>query len=542
MSPAWFTTPIAVIALAGLSLVGASPSVLVECSDEQLVQHTILLTYGPALGAGPLVLPNCTPSSSYLSAAAVQPFVPALQAVGVVVPSQFKQHLSQGRQEVAQPIHFAHLRVVESNNEWCPAPCNSPSWERAAPKSDQGSPYLLLEVAIWRQTRLVTLYHFDGDWEERLRSSFHEMCPDGGWGGCPAYATFREENALLTVGPWPEKADQDKKALSSFLRDAFVQIFAKFHDVAGSAAYTGLTYAGHGSAADGSLFDGSIDSADTVSLLSKVVKSNGKFSLLNFGGNCAEGRWNMLATLHPFADWIVASDLNVGGVGTSKLGQEAQMSIVKAQQKLNDVVVLKRVMVDKATVHDAIAKVIDARLELWEGPMSEPIKMQHVRQSIAAFDTTKVAPFQAALRNAYLSLPEDQRKPFRKHVWKAECDVLRSAEFLDTFMQNATTAFLSRRTSGKIWKSLLRGRDSGKLVTLFRGLRPMFASTQGVFDWQIVTYGLGFNFFRGKSPPCDLLSALGNDVPPPLGGWDGSEEPRKSVQESYDEIKHLRSR
>jgi len=292
-----------------------------------------------------------------------------------------------------------------------------------------------------------------------------------------------------------------------YIRDAFAKVLAKVHEVAGKDnARIGLTYSGHGGEADGSLFAGAVDSPDSMSLLEESVKTGGKFSMFNFGTNCQEGRWNMMAAMHPFADWILASDLNVGGLEGGGEDPVEDMKHIKAKEKLSDVAVLKRCMEARQTPKEAVAEIVKARGKLWLGAMKDAITKQKLRQSLAAFVSPKFPAFAEAMKSAYQNIPSGQQEEAMTKAENNGCDVLVVAKFLDYAASGLDLNLLQRGASRK---------GAGPLETQFRELRPEYVSTRSLFTWEPVTHGFGFNFRgawnRGGKivPRCDLESALG---------------------------------
>lgn len=468
------------------------------CSDAELAHYAVRRAVGPA------VEPSCRPLPGQgLWPQVLLQFssVPAASKDPAVMRSNVRQH-SAG-------TYFAHLYVVQSNEGWCAHPCNAPSWELAAPKPEAGSPYLLFEAAIWRQTRTVKLYRFDAEWEKRARMSIVEFCNKKSW-GCEAYEKFRESRSILSVGPWPEGADTDDPVkFSEFLRGAFNQIFAKVNSVAGPHAYKGLTYSGHGGLADGSLFEGALLPEDAAAVLQGATSesSGGKLALLNFGTNCEEGHWNMLEALHPFADWILASDLNVGGLNAPN--STDQNSLVAAMLHLQDVAVLKRAMENRTAPSDVVGQVVDARLQLWQGEERKPIIQQHLRQSLSGFKSSSFPDFKNKSSAALRMLPAEVSLTFGNYVQNASCDVLAALRLLD-----ATGSAIGNPSNFSV-QSLVRGdrmkhhtSGPGPLELSFQALRPFYASTKPLFEWDKETNGLGFNrdFRTGR---CDFMKALG---------------------------------
>jgi len=383
--------------------------------------------------------------------------------------------------------HLLHIYVVQSNSDWCPSPCQGPTWELAAPKATEGSGYHLVEAAIWRQERRVAFYHFDQEWYETARRSNSKLCDGGGW-ACEAYQKWREDRRLAEFGPWSDEVDGSPEKLSTFLREAFQEILHLANQRAPDAKYVTLTYSGHGARADGALFQGAVSVSDTSTLLqnftqvlsTKTSAESPRISLLNFGGNCAEARWNMLHELHAFADWIVASDLDVGGFQmTPEESKTADMSLIK---KLGDLKTIKNGAEAGESINQIAASIVRAKGELWEKVYQPTISRQKLPQSISAFKSFEsFPPLEAALRTSYSQTASADA--FDKGASDAMCDVF---------------SFLSMAE--------IHGAErSVELVNLFKALRPEYSSTQSmVSEWPSKSNGLGFNWRGWKEPPCDL--------------------------------------
>ncbi|CAK0830829.1 unnamed protein product, partial [Prorocentrum cordatum] len=197
------------------------------------------------------------------------------------------------------------------------------------------------------------------------------------------------------------------------------------------------------------------------------------------------GRWKMIDELHPFAEWITASDLKVGGLNLTGMSQEEMTSVTQAQGELDDLAVFKQACEARSPVEDMLHQMVEARESLWNGVLSGPITEQKLRQTIAVFATGEFEPFAHQLREAYHQLTSSQRSDFEQQVTAAECDVKVAARVLDG------------------------GGPAGSLEAAFLLLRPLFGSTKELFQWDVETNGLGFNFLGWKGDGgCDFAAAL----------------------------------
>merc|ERR1719428_1276680 len=123
-----------------------------------------------------------------------------------------------------------------------------------------------------------------------------------------------------------------------------------------------MTYNGHGARASGALFEGLIYKEDAQVLLKDATKHK-KAAFLNFGGNCAEGKWNMVQALHPFADYIVASDLlvtGVNGVPRTKIGP--YMALKTKNEELR---VIQPLMQSRTDIEKVLGTLLTKRQEIW---------------------------------------------------------------------------------------------------------------------------------------------------------------------------------
>lgn len=478
-----------------------SPGPAASCTDAEVARYAVALAVGPAPGAAALRPPRCVPSGAQtLQPLGLQSFsnlTKTPQFFGLPTHAS-NLSLHSANLSIQGETYFLHFFVAQSYERWCAAPCQSPTWELQAPKPEAGSPYALFEAGIWQQERRVALYQFNTEWERKAKNVYHEVC-HGQW-ECPAYHSFREEKCLLSIGPWPASADEDPRELSAFLLNAFKQFVDKIQERVTHAEHAGLTYTGHGAAADGSLFEGTLDREDAVSFLQYMIGAEGRerLSLLNFGGNCAEGRWNMVANLHPYAEWITGSDLLVGGVEYTD--EENNQELVNAMERLRDVALLKRSVEAQESMTELVETLKNGRQETWDTIWKGPIKRQKLQQTFAAYNGPNFEPLQSAFRTSYLKLSGEQRDAFQSNVEQVRCDVLDGLRFIDNAL-------------------------SEHLETSFLDFRPVFARTE-----YAVTNGLGFNYLGWKEPPCDIKTALGPDAPSPPDGWHGERyRDRKSV-------------
>merc|ERR1719253_791544 len=173
------------VAVSALSQRSAISITSRTCTDTELADYALLVAVGPAQP------PRCTPAAGQVLSAPDFDLASQLAVLQPVHGNVTKVDSKKQRvREEKDGTYFTHLHVVQSGSKWCPLPCDSPSWELNAPKPKKGSPYLLLEAAIWRQFRKVVLYQFDEEWEKLARNSYAGLCGGKAW-GCEAYEKHR---------------------------------------------------------------------------------------------------------------------------------------------------------------------------------------------------------------------------------------------------------------------------------------------------------------------------------------------------------------
>jgi len=259
--------------------------------------------------------------------------------------AESREPKTEARNRVRAPdggVHRAlvHFIVHQSTSDWCARPCNSPSWELAVPKlpklqvvprkrenATSSSKYRGFEVAIWQQLGRISAYEFDATFEKKAKNAYTEVCAGIGW-ACAAYGSFREQYAVpgcpsIAIARDFAEASGELATKLGRMFDCLREISALGEisaDTRGGSSDTrraavssaALTYLGHGSDADGSLFESALERKDGV----RFVRAQ-DFAVLNFGTNCEEGRWGMVAAFAPRGQgksrFILASDLEVGG-------------------------------------------------------------------------------------------------------------------------------------------------------------------------------------------------------------------------------------
>jgi hypothetical protein len=360
--------------------------------------------------------------------------------------------------------YFLHLSVYKLHANWCKPPCLSPSWEKGAAKPVKGDKnYALLEACIWDAENRVALYEFDADWAKTTSqvAFANGLCKGKGW-KCQAYYDHREK-AKIWEAKWDDSmSDREKsKWMASKWKEVF-QIVNKRN-----AQHWGLSYSGHGARASGAMFEGLIYKEDAVDLLKDATKTK-KASILNFGGNCAEGKWNMVQALHPFADYIFASNLlvyGVKGIPRDKVGPYIALS--KKEDELNNI----KVQMDKrAGILDAAKALLASRRKIWEF-VKETIGRTKLKQSKSLYKSSEFPALKAYLIKRWNVLSPLKRDEVIFQTEEAMCDT-------------------------QVFAKGLGGDEADKL---FKAFRIGYIDTSDFFKWDVPTRGLSFNFWASNS-------------------------------------------
>merc|ERR1719506_1331373 len=368
--------------------------------------------------------------------------------------------------------YAVHLSVFLVRESWCAPPCKEPTWEIGTPKPEPGGAYQLLEAAIWLDEGRVALYEFDPIWEDLTSRAYFDLCDETY--SCDAYFGHREAKRILQVN-WDPAARLDLPAFSATLTEAFEEVFARA--ASPNPENILFSYSGHGGFANGGLFEGFVSPADSARLFRGLGR---KVSLMNFGGNCVEGKFDLLAHMKDFADYIMASDLPVKGIANFGDDEEARKMYLEARAELDDTTRLEVLMMDRMPIRDAAVALLDGWIKIWNTAKAQ-IVAEKLEQTKAAFDLAEVPNFQTALTAAWDAADSQTRMDVMKASTKAECDV-------DVYA----------RTLGA--------------PEAFEKLRFKFVSTQDLFDWEVSRGGLGFNYADGFSGPCDFSAVQGGEV------------------------------
>merc|ERR1719171_555740 len=256
---------------------------------------------------------------------------------------------------------------------------------------------------------------------------------------------------------------------SDTLSKAFEGVFA--HAASLNPEHILFSYSGHGGFANGGLFEGFVSPADSARLFRGLGR---KVSLMNFGGNCVEGKFDLLAHMKDFADYIMASDLPVKGIANFGDDEEARKMYLETRAELDDTTRLEVLMKDRMPIREAAVALLDGWVEIWDSAKAA-IAAGEIEQTKSVFDLAKVQPFATALKSAWAAADSSTRTSAVKSSSEAKCDV-------DVYARTLGAA--------EAWEAL----------------RFKFVSTQDLFQWDVHHGGLGFNYVNGYGSPCDFTA------------------------------------
>jgi len=403
-------------------------------------------------------------------------------ATDVVTQPEIVQNVVDDSHESEAAPHLVHLSVVQSFEDWCKHPCMQSTWEIASPKpSKKNSSYKLYEAAIWRQEDppRLALYEFDDKFAKRASNSW-EIC-NGEW-ECMTYYILREHYNILDI-----KLEGDD--ISVDLKNGFKKVFDFIAERSNDEMIKMITYSGHGASGSGAWFEGALKTKHAQDLFLNT-KYLIQWDVINFGTNCEEGQWNMLEKMHPFAKYIVASDLNVGGWGDGgKLSDHDERMLVRAHTEWDQMVKIKEGAEQTESVEDILHSMLEGRKELWNH--LESTKENKHRQSISVYRTSEVLPFRNTMRTAYADFKKKHNttalNAFHGALEYERCDALAAVKALD---------------------------PDGVSETRFYALRKNYTSTATNFPWRHpCSHGLKFNWVEDfdDGPPCQV-GAFFNDA------------------------------
>lgn len=276
--------------------------------------------------------------------------------------------------------YFSVLRVATA---WIPF--DSLSWEQSA-RIKVTNDFQWFEATIYTSApSAVHLYKFDKTFDPM--KWFHLSSQD--------WVNYRESYRLMKVDI-PEGIGADEK--SHLLREAFLQFFATIVSDTPSQHY-GILYSGHGSG-NGGLFENQINPTDSQWLLENVTSLIGKkIDFLDLGGNCSEGKTNVVSNFYPYFDYILASDLLVGNYDFDN------WTIEKYNQTQPDYQ-YPIIMTPDKTIRDGLSQILDLFRLRWEYSRNNMIAGQ-VKQSVSLFKADAFEPLAYSVRQELTALPSD---------------------------------------------------------------------------------------------------------------------------------------
>jgi hypothetical protein len=257
------------------------------------------------------------------------------------------------------------IRTVTTSPSWGQE--SSPGWHHAAIIKDAPG-YSLYDLEIVRDSSNRTigtrLYKFDNTYPSQQ--------------GTRAYMASK---LLLEY-----KFDQVNT--SPQLRDALKNMMAKIFEREAATRIV-LAYSGHGGPT--SFFEGAMLTADAQNFLQNLKTLAGTRPLiLDFSTNCNTGYFDFVASYYKYADYLIASELLVGGYGVG--GSEITLYL-KYIHDFN----LHNYWAETNSTKTALLATLSGRRSFWHG-VEVPLKAANVQQSLAAYDLNAFYAFMKTLK------------------------------------------------------------------------------------------------------------------------------------------------
>jgi len=443
-------------------------SVVRACSDLEYLGYEEALATG-YLGYAIPEPPLCSPPQP--QAALGQVVAAAGGASSEHAVHRRASTMVKSRKRKGSPLYAVMVNSYKVEKSWCAHPCKKFTWEKDALKANHDDPnYQVIDAVLWMDEKRVALYHFDKEIE--TISTYWTIC-DGSW-ECPEVVDYRE-SFLLYEAKWDSHLDHDPEGFSTWLSNELVTILSETTKF--ETEHIGFAYYGHGSRADGALFEGLIQKEDSKEALQTFTDLSGKsLDLLNFGGNCIEGKWNMADSLHPYTRFILASDLLVGG--WTPPTSSSYMN-VKNRYKLQNY--LSELAGNRPVFVDMLKELLQGVKRIWEAAENE-MREQKAKQSLSLYDTAAFPTLQTAIKEDWHGDKVESATQAAESHW---CDV---SYFCDAL---GRTDELNQFQIG-------------------------YVDTRFIFDWASgegselryhTSKGFGFNFLGWKEPPCDIHAA-----------------------------------
>lgn len=349
--------------------------------------------------------------------------------------------------------HCAVLRLVIA--DWVPDQYSTESWERAVTIKATDD-FQWYEATLWTgEHSSLHLYRFDETFDPNRFSTLSSA----------DWIAYRESYCIY-IGSVPPEAAADEK--SAYLRDALIQCVRQM--VADTPAdHYGIRYSGHGTGTGG-LMQGQVSPADARLFLADAVTQIGrKLDFIDLGGNCDEGTFRVLANLTPYCDYLVASDLPIGGYTLDDWTEE----------KWNETDIdyqLPLILTRGKSIAAALTDYLDLSRQRWVYSRNNMVA-GHVLQSLSLYKSDEFSGLQT------LVAPEAQ------------------ARGLFNFSPYHNDLYTFIKTTGK-----------PEIEQQFLALRVGYRSNKDFFDWPADFNGLTIFQFEDLSLTPATLTLLTPDV------------------------------
>lgn len=358
-------------------------------------------------------------------------FIVILVIFAMVFPAARFDHVAQ-----ANPSQkfISVMRTVYVPESW--ADYDDSFWERSAIIKETET-FQWFEATIWdNDVSAVHLYKFDQTFDHHQWSVLSSQ----------DWVNYRESYRLLKVDI-PKGLTQNER--SRRLREAFTMAFHTMVMDTPSQHY-GIVVSGHGSN-PGGFFEDQINPMDAQRLFEDMTSLIGKkLDFLDMGTVCSQGDIGFPSLWHPYFDYYIASDLDVGGF---VMDEDTYEKFIETDSDYQYPLMF--------TPEKTILEVLRDRLDLtklrWEYSRNF-MSDKEVKQSISLYQMDQ---FEALAEVLFQTLGDDP---------------------IDFTLYN-----------GDLWTYIQSLDDKDDIENKFLAFRTDYFSNKDFFDWNVDTHGLKFS-------------------------------------------------
>lgn len=243
------------------------------------------------------------------------------------------------------------------------------SWERHANiKAAPG--YQLYEAAIWNDS--VRLYKFDSSYDSAKVNK-----------------DYREK---FLVASYPIPGGRDSESASYYIGEAFKNIFSIMVKNSPAKHY-GIKCTGHGSG-PGYMFTSMIKPKDVQSFMTYATELLGrKIDFYDMSSNCNQGTVSMMNAFYPYFDYILASELSVGGYSQDNSNITKFMEVFDFNN-------YPSIFKENISLEKKLEKLVELKRKDWEYSKQNMIK-KRTNQSVNLYKMDEYKPLMNHARDIF---------------------------------------------------------------------------------------------------------------------------------------------